>query len=290
MDGVQGGLGSLMHLKQKHPHLQVILSIGGGNSPEVFPVVASSTLLRDNFARSARGLVEASGLDGIDSKCPPQRIPASKFFDWGHMGLITNLVKVAWEYPCDAKQGYDFLALLAAVRIHLPEDQFILTAALPANKAVLQFIDLAVISDYLDFVNLMAYDFFGAWTPKSGHHAQLYNISKDETSGSSGVSYLMSHGFPAQKILLGIPTYGRSFLHATGPGQKFRGGGGDDGTFEYNQLPRKGCKEVVDKRHVAAQCIGADGGFVTYDNPDTVKVKAGFCKQKGLGVSTNRRW
>ncbi|KAL6413719.1 chitinase 1 [Ilyonectria robusta] len=268
----------------------VILSIGGGNSPEVFPVVASSTLLRDNFARSARGLVEASGLDGIDSKCPPQRIPASKFFDWGHMGLITNLVKVAWEYPCDAKQGYDFLALLAAVRIHLPEDQFILTAALPANKAVLQFIDLAVISDYLDFVNLMAYDFFGAWTPKSGHHAQLYNISKDETSGSSGVSYLMSHGFPAQKILLGIPTYGRSFLHATGPGQKFRGGGGDDGTFEYNQLPRKGCKEVVDKRHVAAQCIGADGGFVTYDNPDTVKVKAGFCKQKGLGVSTNRRW
>lgn len=290
MDGVQGGLGSLMHLKQKHPHLQVILSIGGGNSPEVFPVVASSTLLRDNFARSARGLVEASGLDGIDSKCPPQRIPASKFFDWGHIGLITNLVIVAWEYPCDAKQGYDFLALLAAVRIHLPEDQFILTAALPANKAVLQFIDLAVISDYLDFVNLMAYDFFGAWTPKSGHHAQLYNISKDETSGSSGVSYLMSHGFPAQKILLGIPTYGRSFLHATGPGQKFRGGGGDDGTFEYNQLPRKGCKEVVDKRHVAAQCIGADGGFVTYDNPDTVKVKAGFCKQKGLGVSTNRRW
>lgn len=290
MDGVQGGLGSLMHLKQKHPHLQVILSIGGGNSPEVFPVVASSTLLRDNFARSARGLVEASGLDGIDSKCPPQRIPASKFFNWGHLGLITNLVKVAWEYPCDAKQGYDFLALLAAVRIHLPEDQFILTAALPANKAVLQFIDLAVISDYLDFVNLMAYDFFGAWTPKSGHHAQLYNISKDETSGSSGVSYLMSHGFPAQKILLGIPTYGRSFLHATGPGQKFRGGGGDDGTFEYNQLPRKGCKEVVDKRHVAAQCIGSDGGFVTYDNPDTVKVKAGFCKQKGLGVSTTRRW
>lgn len=290
MDGVQGGLGSLMHLKQKHPHLQVILSIGGGNSPEVFPVVASSTLLRDNFARSARGLVEASGLDGIDSKCPPQRIPASKFFVWGHLGLITNLVKVAWEYPCDAKQGYDFLALLAAVRIHLPEDQFILTAALPANKAVLQFIDLAVISDYLDFVNLMAYDFFGAWTPKSGHHAQLYNISKDETSGSSGVSYLMSHGFPAQKILLGIPTYGRSFLHATGPGQKFRGGGGDDGTFEYNQLPRNGCKEVVDKRHVAAQCISSDGGFVTYDNPDTVKIKAGFCKQKGLGVSTNRRW
>ncbi|KAM5377345.1 hypothetical protein ACJZ2D_005026 [Fusarium nematophilum] len=257
VDGVRGGLGSLMHLKQKHPHLRVVLSIGGGNSSEIFPIVASSTLLRDNFARSARGLVEASGLDGID---------------------------IAWEYPCDAQQGYDFLALLAAVRIHLPEEYYILTAALPASKVILQFLDLKVIADYLDFVNLMAYDFFGTWTPKAGHHAQLYAMNKEETSGSSGVSYLMSHGFPAKKILLGIPTYGRSFLHCTGAGHKFKGaGGGEDGTFEYNQLPRKGCKEVVDKRHVAAQCIGSDGGFVTYDNPDTVKIKAGFCKQKGLG-------
>lgn len=57
-----------MHLKQKHPHLRVVLSVGGSNSSNMFPLVASSTLLRDNFARSARGLVEASGLDGIDSE------------------------------------------------------------------------------------------------------------------------------------------------------------------------------------------------------------------------------
>ena len=60
-----------MHLKQAHPHLSVVLSIGGGNSSEIFPIVASSTLLRDNFGRSARGLVEASGLDGIDSGTSP---------------------------------------------------------------------------------------------------------------------------------------------------------------------------------------------------------------------------
>lgn len=65
---MQGGLGSLMHLKQAHPHLQVILSVGGGSSGETFPLVASDPLLRDNFARSARGLVEASGLDGLDSE------------------------------------------------------------------------------------------------------------------------------------------------------------------------------------------------------------------------------
>lgn len=68
IDGVQGALGSLIHLKQRHPHLQVMLSIGGGSCSGIFPAIASNALLRDNFAQSAFGLVEASGLDGIDSK------------------------------------------------------------------------------------------------------------------------------------------------------------------------------------------------------------------------------
>lgn len=59
-----------MHLKQKYPHLQVVLSIGGGASSETFALVTSSAILRNNFAQSARGLVEASGLDGIDSTAP----------------------------------------------------------------------------------------------------------------------------------------------------------------------------------------------------------------------------
>ncbi|KAK3393691.1 glycoside hydrolase superfamily [Podospora didyma] len=257
-DGVQGALGSLMHLKQRYPHLQVVLSIGGGNSAETFPIVASNTLLRDNFARSARGLVEASGLDGIDTP-------------------------VVWEYPCSPQQGADFLALLAAIRLHLHEDHYLLTAALPAAKQVLQNIDLRRASEYIDAINLMAYDFFGSWTHRSGHHAQLYAMNKDEPSGSSGVQHIMAAGVPAKKILLGIPLFGRSFLHVSGPGHKFRGAGGEEGSFEYSNLPRRGTKEQVDKRAVAAQCVGGDGGFVTYDNPDTVKIKAAFCKQKGLG-------
>ena len=174
---------------------------------------------------------------------------------------------------------------MAAVRAYLSKERFILTAALPASQAVLQLIDLGAAAEYLDFVNLMAFDLFGPWSPKSGHHSQLYAMSRDEASAASAVAHVMSRGFPAQGILLGIATHGRSFLHAAGPGQRFGGGGGDDGLFEYSQLPLRGCRETVDKRHVAAQCVGADGGFVTYDNPDTVKTKAEFCKQKGLGVS-----
>lgn len=106
-------------------------------------------------------------------------------------------------------------------------------------------------------------------------------------SGSTGVTHLMQAGVPGQKILLGIPLFGRTFLQDTGPGQKSNAGpgAGQDGTFEYKDLPREGTKENVDERYVGAQCIGDDGGFVTYDNTDTVRIKAAFCKQKGLGVS-----
>lgn len=200
------------------------------------------------------------------------------------------IISVVWEYPCTPEQGRDFLALVAAIRIHLPEDRYLLTATLPAAKPVLQNIDLRQTAEYLDTLNLTAYDFFGHWTHKSGHHAQLYAMNKDEPSGAAGVKDLMASGVPGKKILLGIPLFGRSFLGVAGPGHKNRGAGGKDGSFEYNQLPRKGTKEQVDKRAVAAQCVGADGGFVTYDNPDTVKMKATFCKQKGLGVRPPSMW
>lgn len=255
-DGVLGALGSLMYLKQKHPHLQVILSIGGGGSDQTFATVAASPILRDNLARSARGLVEASGLDGLD---------------------------IVWQNP---QQGSSFLALIAAIRLYLPEEHYLLTAALPCSSSLLEDIDIRRAADYLDLLNLMAYDFYGAWASTSGHHAQLYSLGKDDdASGSSSISYLVAHGFPAKKILLGIPVFGRSFLGVAGPGHRFKGVGGNDGEFEYNELPRKGTKEQVDKRACAAYCVGGDGGFVSYDNPETVKQKAAFCRQKGLGAS-----
>jgi chitinase len=131
----------------------------------------------------------------------------------------------------------------------------------------------------------MAYDFAGSWAPKTGHHAQLYSGNDGEPSASAAVSYLRSIGFPSKKILLGVPVYGRSFLGASGPGEVYNGHGGEDETFEYKVLPRPGAHEVVDLSRVAAFCTGGDGGFITYDNPETVKLKGEFCESQQLGVS-----
>lgn len=192
---------------------------------------------------------------------------------------------VDWEHPCDPQQGRDFLSLLATVRLHLPNDEYLLTAALPAGQWVLQHIDLYRAQEYLDFINLMAYDFSGPWTSTAGHHAQLYPGNPDEPSGSAAVDYVKSTGFPAKKILLGIPVYGRSFLGANRPGETCSGHGGEKGSFEYKDLPRPGTEESVDTARVAASCVGGDGGFVSYDNPETVTTKGKYCKAAQLGVS-----
>jgi len=256
VDGVKGCLGSLMLIKQQNPHLKVILSIGGGGASQNFPVVAASTIARDNFGRSAYGLVKEADLDGID---------------------------IDWEHPSDPQQGRDFLSLLATMRLYLPDSHYLLTAALPAGQWALRNIDLEKAQVYLDYINLMAYDFTGPWKATAGHHAQLHASNTDEASGSAAVSYVLSTGFPSKKVLLGVPVYGRSFLGANGPGENYSGHGGEEGTFEYKTLPRPGTWETVDQERVAAYCIGGDGGFVSYDNPETVKKKAEFCRSKNLG-------
>jgi len=130
----------------------------------------------------------------------------------------------------------------------------------------------------------MAYDFSGPWSSESGYHAQLYPNTPDEPSGSTAVDYLIRRGFPTSKILLGVPVFGRSFLGAPGPGHAFTGNGGEEGTFEYKNLPREGADENVNTKTVAAYGTGGDGGFVSYDTPETVRMKGAYCKQKRLGV------
>ena len=134
----------------------------------------------------------------------------------------------------------------------------------------------------------MTYDFSGPWTSHAGHHAQLYSPKVPHNdaarvSCSSAVSYAKSQGVCSQKILLGVPAYGRSFLGARRPGDHFTGHAGEEGTFEYKDLPRPGAVANFDKEAGAVYCVGGDGGFVTYDDPRIVQMKARFALEEGLG-------
>lgn len=135
----------------------------------------------------------------------------------------------------------------------------------------------------------MAYDFAGPWTKSSGHHAQLHGPSHPHNEFAkrsvAGITkYLRERGVQPARVVVGVPAYGRSFTGVRGPGQEFTGHAGTaDGTFEYSELPCDGATEYVDREAGAAWCLSKTSGWISYDNPETVQMKAEFVQREELG-------
>ena len=195
---------------------------------------------------------------------------------------------VDWEHPQDPTAGHNYILFLKAIRAALPSP-YLLTTALPVGEYCLKHIDLRAAAHLLDFLNLMGYDFTGSWTDVSGHHAQLLPPSQNlnevyptlRKSVQGGVDYVISHGFPSRKVLLGVPAYARYFGQARGPGHPFKGAG----EIEYCDLPHEWVIGAqVDERVAAASFVDEGGkGFVSFDVPKTVRIKARYAKAMQLG-------
>lgn len=197
--------------------------------------------------------------------------------------------KVDWEHPKDPAQGHNFLHLLYALRTHLPGPRYLLTTALPPGAWVLRNINLPQAAAYLDYLNLMAYDLTGPWTDVAGHQAQLFPPGGGggadypatcRADCNSGVDYCLSNGFPPHKILLGIPAYARYFPGAQGPGHPFE----NAGEMDYCDFPDEWVAGAqVDRGAAAAWCCDPEKGFVSFDNPASVRQKARYVRDRGLG-------
>lgn len=169
----------------------------------------------------------------------------------------------------------------------MPAGKYLITSALPPGQYVLRNIDLRSAASLLDYLNLMCYDLTGPWTDVSGNHAQLL-ASKTLASSNpnlkvacaDGISYVINNGFPSRKVLLGIPAYARTFPLAKGPG----GSSKNSGEIDYNDLSNDAVdKATVDTTAAAASYVDSKNGFMTFDVPKTVAIKAQYAKSKALG-------
>ena len=106
------------------------------------------------------------------------------------------------------------------------------------------------------------------------------------------MEYLLRNGVPSQQIILGVPAYARSFGQAAGPGQAFKGAC----EIDYCDLDEEFVQNAtVDLALGAASyvdhtgCADAKGqmqdpkGFISFDVPDTVRMKARYVQAMGLG-------
>ena len=144
----------------------------------------------------------------------------------------------------------NYVLLLREIRLaldFLPGERRLLTIATPANSLTVKNFDLTETARWVDFMNVMAYDFRGSWSKTTGHHAQLYRNKADPDAMDNGdiatsVQLYLSNGVPADKIVLGVPFYGRGFANVArrrgGLFQPYQGlpNGTEPGVYTFGQV------------------------------------------------------
>ncbi|GJN89112.1 hypothetical protein Rhopal_002086-T1 [Rhodotorula paludigena] len=272
-----GNLKQLYLLKQQHRTLKVLLSIGGWTYSENgrFARPVSTPAGRQRFVESAVKLVEDYALDGLD---------------------------IDWEYPRDDNEARDYVELLRMLREGLdglqhklgvqPPHGFELSIAAPCGATHYEKLRIREMDQYLSFWNLMAYDYAGSWDSLAGHQANIFGPTPDALSTDRAIRHFADPakgGVPTEKLVLGMPLYGRSFLNTQGPGTPYSGvgpGSWEAGSYDYKALPLPGAQESFDPQLVAASCYNpSTREFVTYDTPESAAAKAEFLCVNRLGGS-----
>ena len=168
-----------------------------------------------------------------------------------------------WEFPSTTEQSAALTDLLSRLRAALDEaaskrenskPHFVLTAALSAGDDNNRALEIPKIAQSLDYINLMNYDFSGAWSNLTANMANLHKSPGSpcsEAAGADSVFSYMHRGMPVGKILFDMPLYGKSFADTDGLNKPFNGTGNgsyDDpsGIWDLKALPRPGGQVIYE--------------------------------------------
>ncbi|WP_245642110.1 glycosyl hydrolase family 18 protein [Nonomuraea candida] len=266
---LRGNFNQLRKLKRKHPHLKVLFSIGGWTWSGGFGQAAQNPAA---FAESCYRMVEdprwADVFDGID-------------IDWEYPN--------ACGYTCDTSGPAAFRNLVSAVRSRFGTGALV-TAAIPGAPNKIDAADYAGAAQYVNWYNVMSYDYFGAWDAQgpTAPNAPLNDYPGIPVAGFSAdaaIRQLKRNGVPVSKLLLGMAFYGRGW---TGVTQATPGGtatGPGPGTYEpgveYYKVLKTRCPSTGTIAGTAYAFCGNQ--WWSYDTPGTIGGKMTYYRNQGLG-------
>ncbi|GLF96589.1 glycosyl hydrolase family 18 protein [Streptomyces yaizuensis] len=305
---LRGNFNQIKKLKAKHPHLRVVVSLGGWTFSKFFSDAAATPASREKFVRSCVDVWIKGNLPVYNGAGGP-----------GTGAGVFDGIDIDWEWPgaeghpgnrWNAADKNNLTALLAEFRRQLdelPGERRLLTAFTPADPAKIQAgWDLSRIFDYLDFANVQGYDFHGSgsddsWEPaRTGHQANLHRDAQDpypfDFSVERAVQTYLDAGVPARKLTVGFPFYGRGWKNVasggTAAGEWQSANGAAPGQFPteagirgYHNLITSTPNMTV---HHDAQSVstfgytGENGQWWSFDDPWSIERKTAWIRSKGL--------
>jgi chitinase len=294
-----GNFNQLKQLKAKYPNLRVNISLGGWTWSKFFSNAALPAN-RAAFVASCIDLYIKGNLPLIGGE--PQGGPGSAF------GVFDG-IDIDWEWPASEgnagnvirpEDKANFVALLQEFRSQLNTygasvgRTYDLTAFLPADIAKIDAGIGVGVFNSLTFATVQGYDFYGPWGPQTNHQSQLRNPANNPApanqrfSVSDAINKYLSIGAPANKLVVGLPAYGRGWTGVPNVNNGlYQNGSAAPGTFEagiedYDVLKNRAGTVFRDTANGAMWKY--DGStFWSYDDPTLIQSKGAYVKSSGLG-------
>src|SRR5919199_3823562 len=229
-----GNFNQLVKLKAAHPNLRVVMSIGGWTLSKYFSDVAATPASRQAFVQSCIDLL-------IKGNLPTGGWPEQSGGEGVAAGLFDG-IDIDWEYPgIDPGNGadhspadkHDATLLLQEFRSQLDAygaatgHHYLLTVDLPAgNVHSTGSFEVADVAQTVDWINLLTFDFHGLWESWTDFNSPFSLDPKEPPVGGAAiqstwttkgtVDYYLANGVPADKLVVGVPFYGKRYVGVPG--------------------------------------------------------------------------
>ncbi|KAL1512590.1 hypothetical protein ABEB36_002158 [Hypothenemus hampei] len=251
-------------MKERNSNLKVLLSVGGYSVSAAFKGIASDPNKRAIFVKSSLSYLETYNFDGLD---------------------------IDWEYP-EEEDRETYILLLKELKEAFEAKGYLLTAAVN-SKLEQHAYNLADMLKYLDFINIMCYDFYGSWSDYTGQNSALYASSvetaaeKRSLNVEAAANKWVTAGAPKSKLAIGTAFYGRSFTLSNpnnhGIHAPITGAGEDGGEDHYVTICSKydDWERIWDSEQMNPYKLNGDQ-WLGYDDVESIGLKAQWIKTNGF--------
>ncbi|QZA76466.1 chitinase [Deefgea tanakiae] len=314
-DNLSGNFREFKAYKKKFPDTKLFISLGGWTWSKWFSAASKTDALRKQMVKSCIDIYIKGDLPLAESRGGP-----------GAAANIFDGIDIDWEFPGVQGIGYNMIApedkqnftlLLAEFRKQLDElavqnrKKYYLTVAIGAGRDKIEMTSPRDYSRYLDWINVMTYDYNGGWSAEgpTDFQSHLYadpNSPQYKCPGKptdkcygdrSLVSYyntddainlLINSGVNPKKLVLGIPYYGRGWTGVSNfsNGLYQKATRAADGIYEPGNEDFKILKDRpgnVFIHPITKASYKFDGStFWSYDTPEAIQIKIDYAKAKGL--------